>query len=983
MSTSKRTGYNTIKPNTLFKKNTLALCIMALAAPALAQTAATENVEEVIVTGTRANLQNSQEIKRTSSTFVDAISADDIGSLPDKSVTESLQRVPGIALERYAAAADPDHFSIEGSGITLRGLPQTRSEFNGRDSFSANSGRGLSFQDVPPELMAKVEVFKNQSADMIEGGISGAVNLTTRKPFDSANQIIAFTATADYADLSKETKPSFSGLYSNQWNTDAGDFGFLVSLADSKLTTRTDGIREGRLPRDANGTPMQSDVVIDGQTVKRWVPLNAAINTTIQERERKGASLVGQWRNPAGNFETTFEYLRSDSAQTWTEHAINQDDNAGTPSADSTYNDVSFTSGTLNDIDGLDFTTRNNHKTSLVEDYSLHFKYTPTDELTLTADVQRVNAKTEGFDASIIGHAKVSAKADFRSDSSVKILPPTDAANPDTYLIDPANYFYRAAMDHIEDNDGDEGAYRIDAKYDLNGDFAKSVEAGIRFSDRDQTTRWSKYNWGVLSEAWAGGKKYFDGIYDATPWEGGRDDGIAYSAPASQVFSPDNFFRSGKDGVQGGSFLVPSEALVKDYATFLSAVKPFGFVDLASRPGAHGNYLDNEINQTRETNKAVYAKLNFGNSDDTLLGNIGVRYVEVDNDTVGALTYATPISGDLAPLLPADDVKFSDGKQGPRNTVSNSSKKLLPSFSVKYSFSDEVQARFGVSKAISYPDLGNIRNYTSIYPVLSVVNGPDGQAQSATVTYNANSGNPHLKPMESVNYDSTIEWYFAKAGSVFAGVFYKDLSNFFANASVPTSFTNNGVTRTVDVDMPINQGNAGLAGFEFGYQQFYDMLPAPFDGLGAQFNITLLDQSGTTPNSALDNANPPDTTVGLAPVPIFKVPLQGLSDTTYNLVGMYEKGDISVRVAYNWRSDYLLTTRDVITKLPIYSEASGQLDASISYKLTDNFKVALEGSNLLDEMTRTRMQVDEAGTKLKRNFFINDRRLSLVLKGQF
>ena len=986
MSTSKRTGYN-ITSGKLFKKNTLALCIMALATPALAQTTATENadgkVEEIIITGARANLQSSQEIKRNSATFVDAISADDIGSLPDKSVTESLQRVPGIALERFAAASDPDHFSIEGSGITLRGLPQTRSEFNGRDSFSANNGRGLSFQDVPPELMAKVEVFKNQSADMIEGGISGAVNLTTRKPFDSANQIIAFTATADYADLSKETEPSFSGLYSNQWNTEAGDFGFLVSVADSKLTTRTDGVREGRLER-ANGsstTPVQSDVVIDGQTVKRWQPVNAGINTTIQERERKGASLVAQWRNPTGNFESTFEYLRSDSTQTWIEHAINQDDNVGTPSADSTYNDVSFTSGTLLNIDGMDVTTRNNHKTSLVEDYSLHFKYTPTDELTITADVQRVEAKTKGFDATIIGHVKASAKADFRGDSSVEILPPTDAANPDTYFADPANYFYRAAMDHIEDNDGDEGAYRLDAKYELNDGWAKSVEAGVRFSERKQTTRWSEYNWGVLSEAWSGGKKYFDGLHDVTPWDGQRN-GDSYDAPASQLFTPDNFYR-GNSGIAGGGVLVPSEALVKDYASFLAAVKPFGFVDLASRGDGSGIYLPNEINETQETNKAIYAKLNFGNEDDSLLGNIGVRYVEVDNDAVGGLSYAS-VDDNVRPLLSADDREFSSGGEGPRNTVSNSSKKFLPSFGLKYAFRDDIQARFGVSKAISYPDLGNIRNYTSIYPVLNVINDPvTGMAQSATISYAANAGNPHLKPMESVNYDSTIEWYFAKGGSVFAGVFYKDLSNFFANASVPTSFTNRGVTRTVNVDMAINQGNAGVTGFEFGYQQFYDFLPAPFDGLGAQFNITLLDQSGTVPNSGLDNSNPPDTSPDSAPTPIFKVPLQGLSDTTFNLVGMYEKGDISVRLAYNWRSEYLLTTRDVITQLPIYSDASGQLDASISYKLNDNFKIALEGSNLTDETTNTLMQVDEAGTKLKRNSFINDRRYSLVLKGQF
>lgn len=990
MDSRKNNMQHKLQP-THFKKNILALCVMALSTQAFAQ-AATKittdakpdaTIEEVIVTGTRANLQNSQEIKRKAATFVDAISAEDIGSLPDKSVTESLQRVPGVALERYAAAADPDHFSIEGSGITLRGLPQTRSEFNGRDSFSANSGRGLSFQDVPPELMSKVEVFKNQSADMIEGGISGTVNLTTRKPFDSNNQIIAFTLTGDYADLREETKPSISGLYSNVWNTEAGDFGFLVSLADSKLATRTDGVREGRLPRAANGNPQQTDVVIDGQTEKRWVPINAGVTSTTQDREREGASLVGQWRNPEGNFESTFEYLRSKATQGWKEHYLMNDDSVGTASADSTYNDTSFTSGTLQDIDGYDASTRYNKKTSLVEDYSLNFKYTPSDELTLKADVQYVKAKTEGFDVSIFGYVKASSKVDFRGDSpSVLAIPPTDAANPETYFTDPANYFYRAAMDHLEHGEGEESAVRFDAKYDLNDGWAQSVEAGVRFSDRDQTTEWSKYNWGVMSEAWSGGKKYFDGLHDTDPWNGVRD-GVAYDAPAYQEFSPSNFFRSKNSGVQGGSFLVPSEALVKDYASFLAATKPFGFVDLHSRGDGNSEYLDNEINEINEKNKAVYVKLNFGNDNDSLLGNVGLRYVKVDNESVGGTTNPSPISDDLKPFLPADDVAFSDGKQSPKFTVSNSYSKLLPSFNIKYMLTDELQSRFAVSKAVSYPDLGNIRNYTSLYGLVQTTVDGDGKTQSATIEYAANAGNPHLKPMESINYDASLEWYFAKAGSVFVGIFYKDIDNFFANSTVPTSFTINGVTRTVDVDQAINQGNSAITGLEFGYQQFYDMLPAPFDGLGSQFNITLLDQSGDIPNSSLDTTTPPDATPGLAPRAVFKVPLQGMSDVTYNIVGIYEKNDFSFRLAYNWRSEYLLTTRDVITKLPIYSEASGQMDASITYSINDHFKIGLEGSNLLDEMTKTTMQVDEAGTKLKRNFFINDRRLSLVLKAQF
>src|SRR5688572_24599925 len=185
-----------------FKKSLLAVCVVTLGAQAYAQTAEpaaaeTEkgaSVEEVVVTGMRQNLQNAQDLKRNADTVVDSITATDIGSLPDRSVLEAMQRLPGVSIERFQAASDPDHFSAEGSGAVIRGMSATRSEFNGRDSFTANSGRGLSFQDVPPELMSGVDVYKNQSADMVEGGIGGTVSLRTRKPFDSSDRILAFSA---------------------------------------------------------------------------------------------------------------------------------------------------------------------------------------------------------------------------------------------------------------------------------------------------------------------------------------------------------------------------------------------------------------------------------------------------------------------------------------------------------------------------------------------------------------------------------------------------------------------------------------------------------------------------------------------------------------------------------------------------------------------------------------------------------------------
>lgn len=152
--------------------------------------AATTDGDDIVVTGLRQSLANAQSIKRNADTVVDAITAEDIGALPDRSVNEALQRVAGVAITRFAAATDTAHFSVEGSGVTIRGLSYVRGEFNGRDSFGVGGGREIGFNDVPTELVGSVEVYKNLTADMIEGGISGSVNINTRKPFDTKDTLI-------------------------------------------------------------------------------------------------------------------------------------------------------------------------------------------------------------------------------------------------------------------------------------------------------------------------------------------------------------------------------------------------------------------------------------------------------------------------------------------------------------------------------------------------------------------------------------------------------------------------------------------------------------------------------------------------------------------------------------------------------------------------------------------------------------------------
>ncbi|MBT8458592.1 MAG: TonB-dependent receptor plug domain-containing protein, partial [Boseongicola sp.] len=204
--------------------SSIALSAM-IAAPAMAQDAdsgdddSAEDGNVIVVTGFRASLESAQNIKRDADTFVDAVTAEDIGALPDRSVAETLQRIPGITIGRFEKTTDPDRFSVEGTGVIIRGLPFARSELNGREIFSATGGRVLSFNDVSPELLGRVEVFKNVTADMVEGGPSGTVNLVTRKPLDTAGLKIAGTVGVNYGDLREEWSPEISGLISNSWDT--------------------------------------------------------------------------------------------------------------------------------------------------------------------------------------------------------------------------------------------------------------------------------------------------------------------------------------------------------------------------------------------------------------------------------------------------------------------------------------------------------------------------------------------------------------------------------------------------------------------------------------------------------------------------------------------------------------------------------------------------------------------------------------------
>ncbi|MEP9357704.1 TonB-dependent receptor [Sphingomonas sp. KR3-1] len=316
-----------------------AMALMGFAGTAQAQTASAQSSGSVpeasqgdeptiLVVGVRKALETAQMRKRDAETVVDSITASDIGSFPDTSVSGALQRVPGITTSRMQSTDDSTHPSGEPTGVLIRGLTFVRTEFNGRDSFSADSHRGLNFNDVSPELMAGVDAYKNQTGDMIEGGLAGTVDLRTRLPFDQKGLVASGNVKADYGDRSKKWTGEFSGLISDTWETGIGKFGLMADYARSHVITRTESVIMDKIDTycsagatlNANGT-VGCTANPFGGSGWAYVPDGIRYSQVDYDRTRQGMAFAGQYENNAGNFRLTTQYTNSEYHNKWLERA--------------------------------------------------------------------------------------------------------------------------------------------------------------------------------------------------------------------------------------------------------------------------------------------------------------------------------------------------------------------------------------------------------------------------------------------------------------------------------------------------------------------------------------------------------------------------------------------------------------------------------------------------------------------------------------
>ena len=1015
--------------------------------------------DEIVTTGIRQSLKEARDLKRNADTAVDSITASDVGALPDLSVAEALARIPGVVAQRFdiTSGNGGDFPSPEGGGNLIRGLTLVNSQFNGRESFSANGGRALDFGTVPPELIGAVDVFKNTTADMLEGGIGGTINLRTLEPFDKEGLVAVINVDGTYTDLRDEWSPEYSVLLGNRWDTGAGgEVGLLGSFASSELKSELHGFQIGQV------IPFATD------TGTIALPGGVQLRTNEVDRKRDSYYIAGQYQNASGDFKLTAKYSRIENdtdsdertleffgdGEMWASYDVtgltttpftsaglaqcngSNDPTPANPTCEVTQPvsglyESGLISNSLRDWTGsrgANFSNLGIHQQdeSMTDDLSLNMKWRPSDQLYVTVDAHRTTAE---FTTERLWNGS-RFFSDFELDANLDNpglrlvtdpennpnrrpggLPPVsgDLSNPDSA-------FLLFAADEFRDNDGDMYAIRGDVEYEFDNDgWFDAVKFGARYADREQDNRQAGLNWAAVAAPWAGGYLPFSEL----------------ATPASEAVSFSDFFRGGVVTGDNTDVVFAGRELLQDYDGFVAAMasdpnvpnstSQFGtpqYGDWAPlRNDGVVDYSRGQTGNVREKTLNLYTRLDFGQEFDSGMsidGNIGLRYVRTVNSSAGTLAYneisdnpSTRTNDNGTPDDTSDD--FSEDIPNSRPSffspetveffnqvdealfAEGTDERWLPSFNAKWNLSDQSLVRFGVSKVISRPNISDLRVDRNFNTQAQFIRDPDlAEGEEGAPldirflqTFQG-GGNPALKPVESVNWDLSYERYWGDNNSFSFAVFAKSIENNIVDASTTEgTLTLDGNSVPIIYTGKLNQDDAKVQGLEIAYQQFFDEWPGLLGNLGIQANYTYIAATANPPPGAVDadGDGAPDSFERIYRYGVDN--FLGLSEDAVNLIGIYQDEKLEMRLAYNWRSEYLGSYRDFVTGNPIFQQPTGYLDGSIKYDINDNFQVRAQIANITDEKANAEQQIDAAGQRFGRTSFIGDRRIKIGARYQF
>jgi len=964
-----------------------------------------DDVEVIQVTGIRSSLTAALATKREANNLVEVIEAVDIGKLPDQNLAEVLENVTGIQITREAGV---------GTGVQIRGTDSNRIQINGVSTVGAGNDRtGMSFEDIDASIISGLEIIKSPEAKTTEGSVGGTVNLKTIRPLALNDTLASFRVQAEQSSLSTDSAtPRFSGAYGDNWQTDAGEFGFVIS---GSYTESDNNDFRPRLDRDNLTT------CSNGSTT---CPAGASHFLGVQFLNQVQVNQEYETTNLAGSF----EYAPNDEVKFYFDAVIN-DQQRRQESSRVQFSNVSQLNGQSDGDDGIwsnftDFETydlgslagRNGNqdlgsilavtggtfspqqndgnggrgapfmrvsmdsgaRETDTQLFRLGSEFTVNDDLTGSVEVSTTESKTVNPNLSLTlnfinpNSDIAPSGSDFRDENGTPVI--FDLSDgiafginfDDPYaptaeqLLDPANY--------VMDNGGTYSANERENKEDtFRADFTYYVDSIESITSIDFGYRYNKRT----------------SLRDNISASAGGTSSLSSSLRGNFVADllteiPDNFGDgTGKELFVNGVLQFDPEAAV-NAEEFIAAVNagittagvsqtPIS-TELASTQNA---YFDIE-----EVSNAFYAQVNFEHG--IFRGNAGLRYVKTDFDSV---SFGTTFDTDPS------SAGYGSSSVGQVNSSSSNSY-VLPRVSIVADVHEDVLIRASYSQDINRPDFEHMTAARTL-PNRGGVNDV------------SRVGNADLEPEEIESFDISAEWYFAPASLVSVGYFHKTRSNLFGQeieqpGSLPdgsgdryqedifgtkldqapcpeggvySSNTDAGIFgsgRGVCVGNATRfnaSGETEQSGFEFSVQ--YSLAEFEEDlgwasGFGVIANYTIQDADvntgfidiGETRAQAIYEAQGFDRVTN--PVSREAASLLNLSEDAYNFTVFYEKYGLTARARYTYRSAYqtdnLPGTSNEFDPLGTRAvvEARGQLNASVSYNVNENLVVSVDAVNLTE-----------------------------------
>jgi TonB-dependent receptor len=892
----------------------------APAAPAT-ETGATEGEagEDIVVSGYRRSLEEAIELKRDTIGFSDSIIATDIADFPEQNLSEALQRVPGVTIERDKGL---------GTRVNVRGLPSefTFVSINKLATASGSGGRDVEFDIFASELVQSVTVQKSPTARDEEGGIAGSVYIRTARPFDNAGFRLVGSVEGAYNSISEKIDPNFSFLASNTF----GDFGVLFSAAKQQRTNRTDsnsGINFRPIARwtDRAGTTYRNQAIAvlqrdAGITFKdadknRIVFLDKVGDRVYQnDQDRLGFSGSVQYQ-PSTTFNIALDAFVGSYDTVEDEY-----DAAGySASSNSTLETIHEFDATTLSKSGL-IVLRDVSYTNTQHEFLSKENVNETDyrqfggEMNWETGNWKINAlggysgAEKTLDFANLKHVAYAPSRTRYTENGGETIPSANPRTIDMYNA-PSSYLFEAyetTREHIKD---DKYAAQFDATYNFDfGAFPalKRFNFGARYTNKTNERQ-----------------------YGEEKIQGPTRGSTAYVNKRTLADSP---LENVTDIVGGKSYQVRD----LDWAQISNE---YGR-DFFRPAGFETPFSDSQYYKVKEETIAGFAMVDFEfDLSFPLFVNLGGRYLRTDIRSEGfhQVQNANGTTGYTdAPIA-------SEGRY----------EKFLPSFNAHAELTDSLYLRAAASQTLIRPALTDL-------------------AYKRTASWNDfrfTDGNPNLKPTYADQWEVGVEKYLGRGGILAASYFWKKIKGVVQSqltGVVPdvTKYNANGTVNGVfdfDVYQPVNaEGSYNVSGVELNAVIPFGMFVDWADGFGVNANVTFLDSS-LTGESDLDIATSPI----------------GLADNTYNATVFYDKGPLSLRVSYNRKGEYV--ERIERNMYPVYRDAYGQFDVAASYQLTRNFRVELQGINVGNAKT-TGYTMDPS---FPTTYEFSGSRISLGVRAQF